>query len=130
MAHVNQARIGLPAQVLRLSSIGAMTLCAMSPASAGYFGPQSVERMRVHETYTMLRISGSPPNVCTNYGDQLMVDNSVAYGKQVIAVVLAAQLSNRRIVVWYNDSTAPGTTETNGCTGSSLAKITGVQLAD
>ena len=115
---------------LRLPLIAVVGFCAATSASASYYGPQSVDRMRVHQNHAMLRVSGSPPVVCTNYSDQFLIDTSVDYGKQVMAVVLAAQLSGRRIIVWYNDSTAPGTTEANGCTGSAMAKITGVQLAD
>jgi hypothetical protein len=119
--------------LLQIARVATATSCALllaTPASAQNWHPsQSVERFRIHANEAFLKLTGAPPATCTNHGEQFRVDTTTALGRQVVATLLAAQTTNRTVTVWYINSTAPGTTETTGCTSAAIAQITGIALA-
>jgi hypothetical protein len=120
----------LPRHGIRSVLVCAIAVLTTTGAAAQSWHPnQSVERFRIHTNEAFLKLSGAPPVTCTNHGEQLRVDTTTALGRQVIATLLAAQTTNRTVTVWYTNSTAPGTTEANGCTSAAMARVTGIALA-
>lgn len=108
----------------------ALSMTSVPAWAQGYFGPQQIQVLRIQTAQTMLRLAGSPPSTCSSFGEQFLLDTSTLFGKQALAVIMAAQATNRPLIVWYTHSTAPGTNETNGCTYPASAKLTGVRLGD
>ena len=104
-------------------------MAANSAYAQNWHPGQSIERFRIHPNEAFLKLTGSPPVTCTSHGEQFRVDTTTPLGRQIIAVLLAAQTTNRTVTVWYTNSTAPGTTESTGCTAAASAQITGVALA-
>lgn len=114
----------------RIFFTGLLLALAASSASAQNWHPgQSIERFRIHPNEAYLKLSGAPPVTCTNHGEQFRLDTTTPLGRQIMAVLLAAQTTNRTVTVWYTNSTAPGTTESTGCTSTAIAQLTGVALA-
>ena len=89
--------------------------------------------------------STNPPpstaNTCTYYGRSFVFDSTSAGGKQMLSSLLLAltrEVVNNsgtvtsikhKVTLWYNDSTAPGTTEANGCDKTTMARITSVSVS-
>lgn len=103
-------------------------LCLSTPAQAGYLSALGIKRFRIHNGQAWLRVDAAPSGTCTNYTDQFAFDPSTTLGKQTVAALLLAQAAGRQITLWYTDSTAPGTSEMDGCSFTSAAKITGIAV--
>lgn len=114
---------------------GVVALLALQAASGaaiaqGWYAAQPVQAFRVFTNEAMLQVGGTPPGTCANWGTQFRIDNTTAYGRQFVAVLLAAQASSRRVEVWYTLSTAVGTTHVNGCNSATMAQLMGVAMQD
>lgn len=83
----------------------------------------------------------SPTNTCTYLGRNFVFASTNAGGKQMLSSLLLAltrEVVNssgtvtsirHKVTLWYEDSTAPGTNEANGCNKSTMAVITSVGVS-
>lgn len=65
-----------------------------------------------------------PKDLCSYWGRQFTFDATTESGKNMLSILLAAKMANKKIDIWYRASKAPGTNQTNGCNGSSMAVLT------
>ncbi|MDH5325959.1 MAG: hypothetical protein OEZ68_00660 [Gammaproteobacteria bacterium] len=70
----------------------------------------------------------SVANVCNYFGRHFRFDATTPEGKNMLAILLTAISTKRKIDVWYTASTAPGTDNNSGCTFGALAVITSVGI--
>jgi hypothetical protein len=101
------------------------SLLFISTANAGYLGGK-----------TPLYIYGSkgvafgiakqnlPKDLCSYWGRQFTFDATTESGKNMLSILLAAKMANKKIDIWYRASKAPGTSHTNGCKHSTMAVLT------
>ena len=68
------------------------------------------------------------PNTCRYWEEQFKFDASTAAGKNMLSVLMAAKLANKRVYVWYSDSSNPGTDQTNGCTGNAVSNLLNIGI--
>jgi hypothetical protein len=74
-------------------------------------------------------VSQIPAHTCTAYSSQeFVLDTSTPDGKAAYAVLLLAKATGKPIDVWYEDSTAPGTNETDGCGWTTMSVVDAVGL--
>jgi uncharacterized membrane protein YbaN (DUF454 family) len=67
------------------------------------------------------------PNTCSFFLEQFVFQNTLDSSENVrtmYAMLLSAKLANRMVHIWYTSSTAPDTNQTNGCSFSTIAKVT------
>ena len=65
-------------------------------------------------------------NTCSYFERHLKFDATTDAGKNMLSILLSASVADKSVNVWYTDSSAPGTDETNGCSPSSMATLTAV----
>jgi hypothetical protein len=58
---------------------------------------------------------------CSYFSDHFRFDASTPTGKNMLAVLTAAKVSGAQVQVWYSDSIAPGTEQSNGCDPNTMA---------
>jgi hypothetical protein len=74
-------------------------------------------------------VSQVPAHTCNLYNTlQFILDTSTPDGKAMYAVLLLAKVTGKPIDVLYEDSTAPGTNDTNGCNVSTLSVVDSVGI--
>jgi hypothetical protein len=62
-----------------------------------------------------------PTKTCSWWGVQFRFDGTTTQGKNLYAMLLTAKTTGKPIHIWYEDSTTPGTDQTNGCTESTVS---------
>ena len=65
----------------------------------------------------------NPPTdlTCSWYDRHFKFDATTDAGKNMLSTLIAAQLAEKPIAIWFSDSPTPGTDETNGCTVHNMA---------
>ena len=99
-------------------------------ASAGFISDQ-----RVLDIYgsNIIYFGISHPDqetLCSNWGRHFNFDATTEKGKNLLTLLMSAYLSDKRVNVWYNESTLPGTTEQNGCSSGKLAVVEKIGFRD
>jgi len=77
-------------------------------------------------TQVIVTVSPTPPKTCSYFSSQLIFDASTPHGKIMFAILLASKAMGKPIDIWYGDSTAPGTDETNGCNSGTMSVLNNV----
>lgn len=74
----------------------------------------------------------NPPTgkVCNYFGRHFRFDATTSAGKNILSVLMAAEMADRKVDIWFSKSTAPDTDEESGCDANSLAVIYQIGLAD
>lgn len=107
-----------------------MVLTASFAVSASYIGGKTTYSVYGND-YISFGVDAPPTNsVCDYHGRQFRFNAKTDKGKNMFAMLMAAELANRKISVWYTNSTAPGTDESSGCTTSTMAVLTAIGFAD
>jgi len=108
--------------------LGILFLFVASPSFAGY-GSGTINRFYVDlDGWVFFGLQTALPNTCSYFIEQFKFSSSTPAGKSMLAVVVAAKAANAPLVLWYSDSTAPGTNHTNGCTGSTMSVVSGIGM--
>lgn len=94
-------------------------------ADASYVFGVTITRAYIagEDGYVYFGTSTQPSGTCNYYTSYFRFDSTTPIGKNQFAMLLAAKASGKTIEVWYFVSTAPGTTEANGCTVNSMALV-------
>ena len=69
-----------------------------------------------------------PADTCSTWGEHMVFDPTTDNGKAFLSALLAAQLADRTIDIWYTASSAPGSDQTNGCTGAAIAVLLQIRI--
>lgn len=69
-----------------------------------------------------------PALTSSYYGRYFRFDGSTPSGKNMLAMLLTAKNSDRKIDVWYKESPDAGKTEANGATELTLSQVTMIGL--
>lgn len=74
----------------------------------------------------------NPPagKVCDSYGRHFQFDATTEGGKNILSMLLAAEMADRKIDIWYIESSTPDTTHANGCVTNTMAKLLFIGLVD
>lgn len=75
----------------------------------------------------------NPPyekGLCSYYSRNFRFDATTEAGKNMLSILLAAKMANKKIDVWYTPSTAPGTNQTNGCAHSAMAVLNSIGISE
>ena len=102
--------------------IALLTLCIPMVANAAYIGNQTPAKL-FGAASMHFGISSPPADTCDYFGRHFTFDATTAGGKNMLSILVAATMAKKNIDIWYEVSTTPGTTEKNGCTYNTLAKI-------
>ena len=116
--------------ILKLSSIYLFSCLFLQEAYAGYAGELKINRVYTNDSgSTYIGTSIQPANTCSSWGEYFTFDSTTAGGKNILSILLSAEVSGQSgqsIDVWYTNSSTPGTNQTNGC---SLYTLTAVGLS-
>lgn len=75
-------------------------------------------------------IKNPPLNyVCSYYSRNFTFDATTEAGKNMLSILLAAKMANKKIDIWYQPSSKPGTTHKNGC-GGAIAVVWAIGIAE
>lgn len=96
-------------------------------AMAGFVQEQDVGRVYVgSDGFAYFGTSTQPPNSCYYFGEYFRFDVKNDTGKAKLTVLLSAKMAQKKIVVWYSDSAAIGTTNANGCSPGVMSIATDI----
>lgn len=73
-------------------------------------------------------LTTQPANTCSCWGWYFRFDASTPGGRNMLATILAAKMAGKTINVWYSASPLPGTSQTNGCSGTAVSTLQGVSV--
>lgn len=65
----------------------------------------------------------APSDTCDHHSRKFKLDVTENKGKNMLSLLLAAKLANKKIDIWYTASTTPGTNKDTGCTQSTMAEV-------
>jgi len=68
------------------------------------------------------------PNTCSNWSEHFKFDALTSGGKNMLSVLMSAKLANKRVYVWYTDSSNPGTDQTSGCSGNAISILLNIGI--
>ncbi len=71
-------------------------------------------------------VSVPPGNTCSSWGYHFRFDATTPGGKNMLSILLAAKMANKRVNVWYTPSSAPGTDQASGCNAGTAAVLTSI----
>jgi hypothetical protein len=117
-------------------ALAAFVIAVGGSASAGeYAGSLTVGRMFFSagpgtQTIILFAVTPPPSQTCSYYGVQFQFDTSTPQGKSWYALLLTAKATGKPIDIWYENSTTPGTNETNGCTPSTVSVVDAIGLSN
>lgn len=105
-----------------------LILMAGDCGASGFSGAMLVTRIRVHAEMAYVGTTTQPAGTCSAYGEYFKFDHRTAEGKAYLAMLMTAKASGKEVQIWYDDSTAPGATEADGCNDTTLSRIWGVAM--
>ena len=98
-------------------------LVSISAFSDHWAGGLKIDKM-YGSGYIHISVDNAPSNTCDYYSWDFRFDATTDEGKNMFSMLLAAQMSDRPIEVWYTaSSAAEGATESNGCSKGTMAVI-------
>ena len=76
------------------------------------------------------RMIPAPPTskTCEHYSRHFQFDATTVRGKNIFKVLMLAQTTKQKVAVWYQPSSAPGTTHENGCSDDTMAIVNKIGL--
>jgi hypothetical protein len=117
----------------RMSHYMLMSVCCCTalPAFAGFVSHQSLDRFNTDGNFVLFGVGDVAPaaDTCTYYHDQFKFDASTAQGKNMLALLLLVKETGQPLDIWYEPSSAPGTTEANGCGEFTLSIVDNVGVS-
>jgi hypothetical protein len=72
--------------------------------------------------------SAALTGTCNYFIDQFRFSGITPAGKNMLATLVAAKIAGASVTVWWTDSTLPGTNQTNGCNGNTMAIPTSIGI--
>ena len=110
--------------------IGSIFTLLTVNAYAGYSGNHTISGFFGADTIKFGVDNRTTSDTCAYWGRHFKFDATTAAGKNILSILLAAKMANKKITVWYTASTAPGTTESNGCNPNTMATINEIGFTD
>ena len=93
-----------------------------SVSHAAFSGHQTVKMVSGNGT-VFFGVGSRPSDTCHYYGTDFKFDATTVSGKNMLMQLLLAKSKGLKVHIWYNGSSAPGKTHSNGCTESKLATV-------
>ena len=112
----------------RCVSLLLVTLLCSLNVSAAYVANKAIGRFYISGGYVNVQIIAAPTDTCVYYLENFRFNANTTEGQAMHSLLITAKSNNKNITLWYNPSTTPGTNQTNGCTTSTLAVITGIGM--
>lgn len=104
-------------------AVGAIVAFA-APARALVVEYMTVARIRFDpDGYVYFSTTTQPAETCSNWGEYFRFESTTPVGKQWVAALLASKLSGAPVSIWAYPSSAPGTTESTGCTAAAMSTV-------
>ncbi|GAA6168931.1 hypothetical protein [Sessilibacter corallicola] len=91
-------------------------------SSAAFIANTSTKNMYVN-SFVYFGIDNAPEDTCNYFGRHFRFDATTEAGKNMFSVLLAAEMADRKIAIWYTESSVAGTNETNGCHQGNMALV-------
>ncbi|TRY33411.1 hypothetical protein [Aliiglaciecola sp. M165] len=106
-----------------------LTLLSFS-TFANYVG--QVTPQKIYGAETIRFGVDEPPagKVCDYFGRHYQFNATTEAGKNMLSILLAAEMSNRKVDIWFTASAAPDTNHENGCVPTTMAILTAIGLVD
>jgi hypothetical protein len=98
-------------------------------ANAGYQGRVTI-KMIFGASYIQFGTSASPTGTCNYFGRYFRFNAATPTGQNMLAMLVAAELANKEVDLWYTDSSVAGTDHNNGCVQSNMATVYGISFSD
>lgn len=106
-----------------------MFISANASAGNSYGSQKIIKRMYVRSSgVAYVGVQGTPKNTCALWGEQFAFDTKTDGGEKMYKMILTAKALGKPIDIWYKDSAAPGTDQSNGCNGRTISVLTGVGI--
>jgi hypothetical protein len=100
-----------------------------SNTSAAYKGRVQIKKLFLG-SYTSFAVNSAPSDTCSLYGRHFKFDSTTGPGKNMFAILIAAEMAGRDVDLWYSSSDQAGKNETNGCGSENLATIYSIGFSD
>jgi hypothetical protein len=102
----------------------AILMCTAAQASLAGYGEGTIDRYYVDSNgWAYFGLTGPLPGTCSYFIEQFKFDATTPSGKNLLATLITAKLAVKNITLWYTDSSAPGTDQTNGCHAGTMAVL-------
>ncbi|OGO75253.1 MAG: hypothetical protein A2203_09905 [Chromatiales bacterium RIFOXYA1_FULL_46_5] len=96
-------------------------------AIAGYVEGQDLNRVYVDsDGFAYFGTSSQPPNTCNFFGEYFRLDVKTDSGKAMLSILLSSKMAQKKIIIWYNESTSIGTNHSTGCSVITMSSVTAV----
>lgn len=98
-------------------------------ANAAYVANAQLGRVHIKSNgYAYIQVSSPPTDTCDWNSEDFRFSYTTTAGQGLLSNLLSAKAANKPIYIWYTSSTTPGKNETNGCTETTMAIITGIGM--
>lgn len=98
-------------------------------SNAGWAGDLEVKKMFGNSTI-FFGVSTPPSDTCDYYGRDFTFDATTEGGKNMLSMLIAAYMADKKVDVWYAPSSLPATTEKSGCNPNTIAVMTQVGFSE
>jgi len=93
-------------------------------SNAGSSGEHDI-KMMFGSDIIMFGTSTPPADTCSHHGRHFKFDATTESGKNLLSILLAAKLANKKIDIWYKESTAPGKV---GCNSNEVSEVINIGI--
>lgn len=69
-------------------------------------------------------------DLCSFWRRQFTFNATTESGKNMLSILLAAKMANKKIDIWYSPSKKPGTNQKNGCTPKMMALVSNIGISE
>jgi len=108
---------------------GVLIVTARSAHAVTYQASLEVTSIRVADGgEVFVGFNQQPVGTCDAYGEYVTFDSSVAGSDSLLSGLYVAYSTGKTIDIWYDDSTAPGTNQNNGCSTATMAALRQIRL--
>lgn len=111
---------------LKVSLFFVLVMASSVAVGTEYVGDLDILRVRVVGDTVTFGTAQQPHNTCSFFGYYFQFNASTSSGERMFSVISQAKAMGKKLEVWYDPSTAPGTYQYNGCQGGAIAIVRGV----
>jgi len=98
-------------------------------SNAGWAGNLEVKKM-FGNSKIFFGVNTPPSDTCDYHGRDFIFDATTEGGKNMLSMLIAAYMADKKVDVWYTSSSLPGTTDKNGCNRNTMAVMTQVGFSE
>jgi hypothetical protein len=104
------------------------SLLFISTANASWLGDKTPKWIFANKIVYFGIDNPSTQKLCKYYSRNFKFNATTEAGKNMLSILLAAKMANKKIDIWYSPSKKPGTNHKNGCTPEMMAVVSNIGI--